>query len=266
MKEFLSQCIEEDENKPLWQLYHCNSKISRYTQFPSTQQVVEIMRELYETMQYPSYKKIMLPTPLQESNLDLMHAIKSRVTPNDLKDVELSLEQLSTLLFAGYGKNREGTEATANRIMRTVPSGGALFPIDLYVHIRNVKGLNAGLYHFDPVKHELSVLREGDQIEALTQHFPQKNLLKDTSVQIFIVGMFERSTFKYGETGYRFTFIEAGHIGQNVSLASEIFNLATVCVGGYYGATLDRYLGFDGVNQSVIYVLCIGASDDKSNS
>lgn len=264
MKDFLREHLDKEDEKRTWQIYHRNSNISPHISFPRPTEVVRIMKDMYEAMPYDSYPKTQLPEPLTEELLPLMSAIKNRATPNNLKDVPLTLAQLSTLLFSAYGKNRDAPEGDAtDRVMRTVPSGGALYPNDLYVHVRQVQGLVPGIYHYDPVKNQLSQLMEGDQTSQLKEFYVQKQLLPDTSVQIFIASLFERTTFKYGETGYRFALMEAGHIGQNVCLTSQLFALATVCVGGFYGAQLDKFMGFNSNHQSVIYTLCIGAPDES---
>ena len=75
---------------------------------------------------------------------------------------------------------------------------------------------------------------------------------------IFIVAIFGRSTFKYNDRGYRFVLIEAGHVGQNLSLAAASLGLGCVNIGGYFDREIDNYLGLDGIEQSAVYLAAIG--------
>jgi nitroreductase len=66
------------------------------------------------------------------------------------------------------------------------------------------------------------------------------------------------SRFKYGLRGYRFVLLEAGHLAQNVLLVCEGLRLAAVPIGGFYDRPLDDLLGADGVNESILYAVCLG--------
>ena len=87
-------------------------------------------------------------------------------------------------------------------------------------------------------------------------------LVDDSAVQVFQVAFFARSTFKYGDRGYRFTLIEAGHQAQNLSLIATAMGLGCIHVGGYQDHLIDRLLGLDGINASTIYMAFLGHDDD----
>jgi SagB-type dehydrogenase family enzyme len=84
------------------------------------------------------------------------------------------------------------------------------------------------------------------------------NVPYDASIVIFVTAIFERSTFKYGERGYRFVLLEAGHVAQNVSLAATGLGLGAINIGGYFDRDMDRVLGLDGVRHSTVYLVAIG--------
>jgi SagB-type dehydrogenase family enzyme len=86
----------------------------------------------------------------------------------------------------------------------------------------------------------------------------QPDVAYDASVLIFVTALFERACFKYGDRGYRFALMEAGHVAQNVDLTAVGLDLTVLNMGGFYDRDLDSVLGIDGVEHSTLYVLAIG--------
>ena len=73
-----------------------------------------------------------------------------------------------------------------------------------------------------------------------------------------ICGVFSRCQEKYGERGYRFMLLEAGHVGQNILLAAEMARLGAVPLGGFCEDPLARFLGLDPRRESPLYVIMLG--------
>ena len=107
----------------------------------------------------------------------------------------------------------------------------------------HVEGLEPGLYHYNSARHELRFLRYGDESRAISEGLVQSSLALDTSLIFFITGIFSRSTFKYGDRGYRFTLIEAGHVAQNLNLAATALGLGCTNIGGFFDRQIDEHLG-----------------------
>jgi SagB-type dehydrogenase family enzyme len=80
---------------------------------------------------------------------------------------------------------------------------------------------------------------------------------------VFITALFQRSTFKYGPRGYRFAFLEAGHVAQNINLASTAMGLGSVNICGYFDREIDELLGIDGLKHSTIYMIGIGKNSPE---
>ena len=80
----------------------------------------------------------------------------------------------------------------------------------------------------------------------------------------FMTAMFERTVFKYGDRGYRFTFLEAGHVAQNMSLVATALGLGCVNIGGFYDREIDEFLGIDGLTHSTLYMLAIGGKSTST--
>jgi len=139
-----------------------------------------------------------------------------------------------------------------------VPSGGALYPLEIYFYTEYVEGLAAGLYHYNPSANNLRHLFAGGLSNQIAVALVQPDLMRGSSVMFFITAVFERSTFKYGDRGYRFTLLEAGHVAHNMNLTALGLGLGSVNIGGFFDRQIDELMGLDGVKHSTIYLLGVG--------
>jgi SagB-type dehydrogenase family enzyme len=126
-----------------------------------------------------------------------------------MKPQQLDLPQLAALLHAANGITRTNEGTGFTRPFRTAPSGGGLYPLEIYFFTKRVTGLAPGLYHYDPTLSEVCLVREGDLTPSIAQALVpfQTNVAYDSSVMFFLTAIFERSTFKYGTRGYRFVLL-----------------------------------------------------------
>ncbi|MFN2628087.1 MAG: SagB family peptide dehydrogenase [Gaiellaceae bacterium] len=198
--------------------------------------------------------------PLPEQALPpvpLATTLRCRRTPDRFGEAPLQLVQVAALLSAGYGISGEmrGRGETGSLSLRTAPSAGALYPLELFVSAQRVDGLHRGLYHYDPLDHALERL-EGDADAAAIS--PQPDAVDRAAAIFFVAAVFWRSRFKYGLRAYRFTLLEAGHVAQNVLLAATALGLGSIVLGGFYDSRVDSLLGLDGVNESTLVAVCLG--------
>jgi len=196
--------------------------------------------------QLPSHR---LPRPLRP-RCSLWCALSRRTSRRTPGGAELPMPELATLLDAGYGRRDGGR--------RTVPSGGALYPLELFVAVRSVSGLARGLYRYDPRRHALEEHALDDPWPALEHASPLPEMLSAGAFALLVLAVFGRTRFKYGLRGYRFALLEAGHVAQNVLLAAAALGLAALPWGGYYDARLDELVDADGVDESVVYAIVVG--------
>jgi SagB-type dehydrogenase family enzyme len=180
--------------------------------------------------------------------------VAARRSSRAFADAPLRLEQLSTLLRTSYGV----TGRLGPQPFRAVPSGGALYPLELYLAAQRVESLEAALYHFDPLRDALERIRPlaNDDLAGLT---PYDELLVPSAAVAMISAVFWRSRFKYGSRAYRFALLEAGHVAQNFVLATTALGLAACPVGGFYDRKVDAFLGIDGLYEASLYLLPVGA-------
>jgi SagB-type dehydrogenase family enzyme len=167
---------------------------------------------------------------------------------------------LAALLNAGYGVTGV-TESQDDRpalSFRSVPSGGALYPLELYAAVLRVGGLDPGVYHFDPLSPGLEVMRPALGAGELAALSTYPEIVSTCAVVLLVAAIFGRTRFKYGLRGYRFALLEAGHVVQNVVLAATALELAAVPLGAFYDRRADELLGLDGVNESTLYAIALG--------
>jgi SagB-type dehydrogenase family enzyme len=247
-----------------WELFHENSKTSFvelhpvYKFWPSDATIVAGMNMLRRVKPYAAFPKLALPMAFPPSRKSFDDALRTRQTARAFGPGSIAVDQLAKVLAMSYGVNRSNEGTSFPRPFRVIPSGGALYPLEIYVHATRVDSLDPGLYHFDPEDHALDVLRTVDESETIARAMVQGDLGLSAAAILNISAVFPRSTFKYGDRGYRFILFEAGHLAQNANLTAQEMDLATANIGGYNDRAIDRYLGFDGLNESAIYVLLLG--------
>ncbi len=171
-----------------------------------------------------------LPAPKLDGNVSLETTIKQRRTVRSFANEPLTVTQLSQILWAAQGITEDrGTK-------RAAPSGGALYPIDIYAVVGKigVRDLAQGVYHYDPPRHSLERIVDTDQKEAVAVASLRQMWMTTAPVILVITVEYDRITIKYGERGKRYAVIEVGHIGQNIFLQCQALGLSAGIVGAFY--------------------------------
>jgi SagB-type dehydrogenase family enzyme len=201
-----------------------------------------------------------LPAP-RRPGMALWDAISERRSRRQFADAPVGARDLAALLHAAYGVTHglESDDGRQTLPLRAVPSGGALYPLELYVAALRVDGLGSGLFHFDPLQRVLVVARDSLSVDEVAALSTYPEIVTGSAAVIYVAAVFGRTRFKYGVRGYRFALLEAGHVGQNVLLAATALGLGAVPLGGYYDRLTDDFLGLDGINESTLYSIAVGA-------
>jgi SagB-type dehydrogenase family enzyme len=180
--------------------------------------------------------------------VQLGDALRRRRSSAPRERCPLSRADLAAVLQASY-------LAKAGR--RPVPSGGALYPLELYVLALAVAGTAPSVFHYDPFRHRLELLGAVDE-SAIGSALVEPSLAEAAAAVLVVTGMFWRSRFKYGLRGYRFVLLEAGHVMQNALLAAAALGLPALPLGGFYDRRLDVLVGADGLDEGSLYALVLG--------
>jgi len=173
---------------------------------------------------------------LLDSQTSVEEALSKRRSVREYRDAPLTLNEVAQLLWSAQG-------ITSPEGMRTAPSAGALYPLEVYLLAGNVDGLAAGVYHYHPHEHALSKVMEGDRRAALSEAALGQEAIQDGAVVIVIAGVFERTTRKYGERGIQYVHMEVGSVAQNIYLQAESLGLGTVFIGAFYDDQVKSVVG-----------------------
>jgi SagB-type dehydrogenase family enzyme len=196
---------------------------------------------------HPHRRRVSLaPAPLHRARLEATLRARRSLPPAPGSTLELAdLAALATAYEADPGTG-----------LRAVPSGGALYPLELYLLARRVGGLSAGTYHLDPFDRALELLGEGTP--DLAGAFVDESVADNAAAIAVVTGVFSRSRCKYGLRGYRFALLEAGHLMQTLLLLTTALGIDALPLGGFYDAALDRLVRANGVDESVVYAVALG--------
>jgi SagB-type dehydrogenase family enzyme len=208
---------------------------------------------------YPHVPTIALPAAAWPE-MPFAQILAKRRSRAPASSTPLAVNALSGVLHSAMGITSSfGLAPHGEQCFRTTPSGGALYPSEIYVLAFAVEGVPAGLHHFDPFERVLEVIRPGDHRSELCAALPMAHLTEKCAAALVITSMFWRTRFKYGQRGYRFALLEAGHLVQNIVLAATALDLASLPVGGFYDRALADLLMIDGINEAPLYVVPLGA-------
>ncbi len=179
---------------------------------------------------------IELPEPIHRGRISLEETLRARRSVREFASTPLTLQQLSQILWAGQGETHpEG--------LRTAPSAGALYPLELIVAAGLVTDMPADVYRYRPRKHDLLQVKEGDQRRALAAAAGQQSWISDAPVIVAIAAVYQRTMKEYGKRGARYVEIDAGHAAQNVCLQAVALGLGTTMVGAFEDSRVKRLLG-----------------------
>lgn len=178
---------------------------------------------------------IVLPAPSLSGGLPLERLLRQRRSVRSFAPAPLSLPEVAQLLWAAQG-------ITAAQGLRTAPSAGALYPLELYLAAGNVAGLAAGVYRYAPHAHRLVPVRGEDVRRALAAAALHQDWMAGAPAIVVLAAVPARTRAKYGGRAMRYVWIEAGHAAENALLQAEDLGLGAVAVGAFDDERVARVL------------------------
>ena len=208
--------------------------------------------EIYKS--YPSSKTVQLPSQFQESTISFTEVLQRRKSIRAFSDRSLSKVDLAFLLWASTGIQRteHGYE------FRTAPSAGALYPIETYIAVNNVEELKKGIYHYNIKNHLLEEIKVGNFGDDLAHAALDQKMCATASVVFVWTAVFGRSKWKYAQRAYRYVYLDAGHIAQNLALAATSITCGSCQVGAFFDDEINSIVGVDGMEESSICLSVVG--------
>ncbi len=175
---------------------------------------------------YCAPKTISLPEPHLKGNISVEEAMFLRRSIRNFVDKPLSLQELSQLLWSASGITNESG-------FRTAPSAGATFPLNTYVVIGNVEGIDDGIYFYYPNVNGLALKQSGDKRKDIADSCLFQKFISKAGISIVITVTYSRVLEHYPDKGKIFAHMEAGHAGQNIYLQAVSLDLGTVAIGAF---------------------------------
>lgn len=248
------------------ELYHENSKQRpfdvefnrRIYLMNSNAAFHKIMSRAFKS--YPGAEFIPMPAVVPGEGAPFERVATMRRSIRRFDGQALTLEELARLLnfSAGITGRLDAAEDGTVQPVRAVPSGGALYPVEVYVCVMAVEGLRPGLYHYAVDRRGLECVRLEALTERLCEATSDRALMSRAAAVFVLAGTFGRSHFKYGERGYRFSLLEAGHLCQNLLLEATTLELGAVPVGGFADDEINAILDIDELDEAAIYLIAAG--------
>jgi len=188
---------------------------------------------------------------------DLRKAIEIRRSLRRYQDDKLSLEELSYLLWLTQGVKK--VDEKRHVVWRTVPSAGCRHPLETYLSINRVEGLESGLYRYLATQHKLVALEVSDEFNGqLTEACLGQRQVATSAITFIWAAVPYRTIWRYSERSYRYLYLDAGHVCQNLHLAAESINCGICAIGAYDDEAADTLLGFTPPDMFVIYLASLG--------
>ena len=216
--------------------------------------------------------------PLQRDGADFTVALPDRFPATALRFEEVMMSRRSSRQFSttaiemeifakllSFGDGAVGSSAKGDGSRRTAPSAGSFYPVDLYCFAHRIVGLDAGVYLYHPPSHTLQKQARGDCTKLLEEIIPEldSDAVDQAGACVALVVSLSRLKNKYGDRSYRFALLEAGHIAQNLLLASTAEGVAALPVGGFIEDKLNALLGLDGRQEFAVYLVMFGGSPEN---
>jgi SagB-type dehydrogenase family enzyme len=197
-----------------------------------------------------SMTRITLPEPTAHEGLTLAEALGKRRSVRDYAKRSLTLEQVGYLLWAAQGTNNPTG-------LRTAPSAGALYPLELILVAGDVAGLDSGVYRYRLQQHTLELIAAGDNRTRLANAALGQAWIAHSAAVLVVTAVYERTTRKYGHRGKRYVHMEVGHAAQNALLQAAALGLGAAVVGAFDDAAIAQILELP-ASEHPLYLLPVG--------
>ncbi len=204
-------------------------------------------------------QSILLPNPNVSGDVSIEEVLNARRSVRQYADSSMSINEISQLLWAAYGVTKSYESPTSLRGgLKTSPSAGALYPLELYLVAWNIDQLENGIYKYFSEDHSLKLVMSGDKRDELSTAAWDQSWLRDAAGAIVYSAVFSRTTDKYGERGKdRYVCMDVGHSAQNVYLQGVALRIGTCAIGAFNDNKLKELINMP-EDETPLYIMPIG--------
>jgi SagB-type dehydrogenase family enzyme len=204
-------------------------------------------------------EKVLLPRRTSVES-EFTRVLMARKTHRRFSKQKLPLETVSQLLDLVWGVTGYRHSPRFGKLFhKTSPSGGARHPGEVYLMALRVKGLRAGLYHYQPATHQLEVISTNASREKAWLYCAGQHFVRNAAALFLMTAVFPRTMWKYRVArAYRVVLLDAGHLCQTFCLVATWLGLAPFCTAALKDTLIEKDLRIDGIRESVLYVAGAG--------
>lgn len=206
---------------------------------------------------YPNSRTTKIDDRISSDESAFVHLLLNRKSRRQFNSEGIRLDSLGKLLSLSFGLNHRNEHGVR---FRTYASAGARYPIEVYPIILNSDDIGAGIYHYNVIDNSLELIVSGNFGNAITEFYSNQDAISIAPCYIMFSMVYERTMNKYGERGYRFIYLDAGHMGQNLYLVAEHLGLGAVAIGAgrFNDKTIDHLIKINSCEESFFYGFAIG--------
>lgn len=172
-----------------------------------------------------------LSPPSTKSAVSVEEALAKRRSVRAFSPDKLDWATLGQLLWSAQGVTEPA------RGLRTAPSAGATYPLELYV------ATSEGLFKYDPKRHAVSRVSPGDVRSALAAACLGQSSVKEAPASFIITAVYARTAARYGDRAERYVCMEVGCACENLMLQAAALGLGSVAVGAFEDADVAKVIG-----------------------
>jgi len=209
--------------------------------------------------EYENLPSIALPHNFPYPKERSLKAIRASVNHSRAPPIDIGV--VSELLFFSAGLTRKMRFGKQFYYMRAASATGALYPVELYVISGRIPGLEAGVYHFNPLQFSLVKLREGDHRSILDDAGSHGSL--SAPFTLVFTSLAWRNAWKYEARSYRHWFWDSGVIVANLLATSNSAGLSTNIVLGFVDSEVDRLLGLEANKEASVALATVRTDDGE---
>lgn len=204
---------------------------------------------------YPRFDRINF-CGIKTQGSELRNILNKRRSVRQFNGLSISKSEIYYLLSSSSGLINSGKSIDNSR--RPYPSAGARYPLEIYTLIQNCNDIEKGLYHYNVKEDVLELLLKEDLGKWLIEVTGGENWVEKSAVVFIITGVLDRTRVKYGNRGYRYVLLEAGHLGQNICLLATELGLGSCALGGYIDNKVDELLDINLQKEVTLYLVVVG--------
>lgn len=172
-------------------------------------------------------------------------------------DGGLDVDRLARLLWFTNGCTQKIPHPGGFQHFRAAPSAGAMYPTEMYVAVRDLPGIEDGLYDYHVLEHSLSLVRAGNVLAPLEHAVFGHPAVATARAVVILTAEWFRTSWRYKERGYRRALLDTGHVLGNLVEAAPDEGLVALPIGSFQDAPVEQLIGIDPIEEGPLVLAAL---------